>query len=176
MTRVPLVSDATIWIPVSFLWEVEPQIQVRFSGWLRLHTCRKEVSKDQLTSMPWLVLLEVWFTSAKDIRFSLNIFSWEAKWHNIVKYSLVLILDGAIGEQFEGYLQSAEDLLFKEVPTVVQGEKNTRICQFAFSLHGCLCDVALLVLVLISSHSSRETSCPSHRGMALPYSPDQTRK
>lgn len=35
--------------------------------------------------------------------------------------------DGAIGEPFEGYLWNAEVLLFKEVPIVVQEEKNTRV-------------------------------------------------
>lgn len=44
-----------------------------------------------------------------------------------MKYSVVLIHDGAIGEQTRGYLQSADDTIFKEVPIVVKREENTSV-------------------------------------------------
>lgn len=89
--------------------------------------------------------------------------SQEAKCHNIVNYSLMLIHNGAMHRwAIRGYLQSAEDLLFKGSLVVDQGEKNKRICQFTKtrSLPGSLSDVALPILMLISSSYSSERPGP----------------
>lgn len=99
-----------------------------------------------LTSVPGLVLPEVWCRATED-NGSLHTARGEAERSHIVKYSEVLIYNKVVSEQTKDYLQKVLKIIpFKEIPSNHPRGANLQgsvsLLRFLKNI-GNLCDIAL---------------------------------